>query len=279
MTIPPAAGDGPLEAPIHQGAAHRLESPNPGAAAGPVHPSQGVDAPDLLGAKNPLAGSVRLDLDRRRRLGMVEAIWGEHKSVEQIALVLGQLQAAAELALVTRVDPAKAEAVAALLAKGPQAELELVHHRQARCLTRGALPAADPQRGRVVVLGGGSSDLAVAAEAQLALHCHGIACELVLDVGVAGLQRLLDQLETLRSARVLIACAGMEGALPTVLAGLLPQPVIGVPVSVGYGVSAGGQAALMGMLASCAPGLSVVNIDNGYGAAMAALRILQTPGA
>ena len=226
----------------------------------------------------PFAPSIRLDLDRRRRLGMVEAIWGEHKSAEQIALVLEQLQAASELGLVTRVDPAKAEAVAALLRNGPQASLALVHHRQARCLTRGPLPDADPQRGRVVVLGGGSSDLAVAAEAQLALQCHGIACELVLDVGVAGLQRLLDQLDHLRSARVLIACAGMEGALPTVLAGLLPQPVIGVPVSVGYGVSAGGQAALMGMLASCAPGLSVVNIDNGYGAAMAALRILSSPG-
>ena len=224
----------------------------------------------------PLAPTIRLDLDRRRRLGMVEAIWGEHKSVEQIALVLEQLQAASELGLVTRVDPAKAEAVAALLAKAPRAGQDLVHHRQARCLTRGPLPPADPDRGRVVVLGGGSSDLSVAAEAQLALQCHGIACELVLDVGVAGLQRLLDQLENLRSARVLIACAGMEGALPTVLAGLLPQPVIAVPVSVGYGVSAGGQAALMGMLASCAPGLSVVNIDNGYGAAMAALRILQT---
>jgi len=225
-----------------------------------------------------LAPSIRLDLDRRRRLGMVEAIWGEHKSAEQIALVLEQLQAASELGLVTRVDPAKAEAVAALLTNGPQAGQALVHHRQARCLTRGPLPHADPDRGRVVVLGGGSSDLAVAAEAQLALQCHAIACELVLDVGVAGLQRLLDQLENLRTARVLIACAGMEGALPTVLAGLLPQPVIGVPVSVGYGVSAGGQAALMGMLASCAPGLSVVNIDNGYGAAMAALRILQTAG-
>ena len=102
----------------------------------------------------------------------------------------------------------------------------------------------------------------------------GIATELLLDVGVAGLHRLLDQLERLQPARVLIACAGMEGALPTVLAGLVPQPVIGVPVSVGYGVSAGGQAALHGMLASCAPGLTVVNIDNGYGAAMAALRIL-----
>ncbi|MEX1324342.1 MAG: AIR carboxylase family protein, partial [Synechococcaceae cyanobacterium] len=103
----------------------------------------------------------------------------------------------------------------------------------------------------------------------------GIGVDLVLDVGVAGLHRLLDQLDTLGQADVLIACAGMEGALPTVLAGLLPQPVIGVPVSVGYGVSAGGRAALNGMLASCAPGLSVVNVDNGYGAAMAALRILR----
>jgi NCAIR mutase (PurE)-related protein len=112
----------------------------------------------------------------------------------------------------------------------------------------------------VVVLSGGTSDLPVAAEAQLALHWRGIASELLLDVGVAGLHRLLDQLEHLQAARVLIACAGMEGALPTVLAGLVPQPVIGVPVSVGYGVSAGGQAALHGMLASCARGSPWCNI-------------------
>ena len=97
-----------------------------------------------------------------------------------------------------------------------------------------------------------------------------------MDVGVAGLHRLLNALPRLNSARLLIACAGMEGALPTVLAGLVPQPVIAVPVSVGYGVSAGGRAALDGMLASCAPGLVVVNIDNGYGAAMAALRMLRS---
>jgi hypothetical protein len=153
------------------------------------------------------------------------------------------------------------------------------HHQQARCLSAGSLPTANPKRGLVAVLGGGTSDLPVAAEAQLALACHGIAVQLVLDVGVAGLHRLLDRLEELRSCPVLIACAGMEGALPTVLAGLLPQPVIGVPVSVGYGVSAGGQAALSGMLASCAPGLMVMNIDNGYGAAMAALRILNSQAA
>lgn len=219
----------------------------------------------------------RLDLGRRQRLGMVEAIWGEHKSAEQIARILEELNAAGELALATRITPEKATTVAALLE--PAEELLLRHHPEARCLTAGCLPSADPGRGRVAVLGAGTSDLPVAAEAQLALACHGIATELVLDVGVAGLHRLLDRLEDLRSATVLIACAGMEGALPTVLAGLLPQPVIGVPVAVGYGVSAGGAAALNGMLASCAPGLTVVNIDNGYGAAMAALRILSSQAA
>ena len=223
---------------------------------------------------------ARLDLDRRRRLGMVEAVWGEHKSPGQIAAILQQLDQAGELALVTRLDRAKAEAVAALLGLSLESgqPTGLCHHPEAKCLTAGAWPAPDPRLGLVTVLAGGSSDLAVAAEAQLALHFHGVACDLLLDVGVAGLHRLLAQLEALRRARVLIACAGMEGALPTVLAGLLPQPVIGVPVSVGYGVSAGGKAALHGMLASCAPGLTVVNIDNGYGAAMAALRILGAAG-
>ncbi len=216
---------------------------------------------------------ARLDLDRRRRIGMVEAIWGETKSAEQIAAILVQLGGAGELGLVTRVDPAKAEAVARLLGDGGPG---LEHHPLARCLTWGELPAADPALGLVAVLCGGTSDLGVALEAELALRAHGAATRLLADVGVAGLHRLLGVLESLTPARVLIACAGMEGALPTVLAGLAPQPVIGVPVSVGYGVGAGGHAALHGMLASCAPGLAVVNIDNGYGAAMAALRILQS---
>ena len=222
---------------------------------------------------------VRLDLQRRQRIGMVEAIWGEHKSAEQIAAILLRLLSSGELALATRVDAPKAAAVEALLRQDEQARSwidQLRYHHDARCLSLGQPAKPQAQLGEVVVLSGGTSDLPVASEAQLALHWHGIACELVLDVGVAGLHRLLDQLERLRRSRVLIACAGMEGALPTVLAGLLPQPVIGVPVSVGYGVSAGGQAALNGMLASCAPGLSVVNIDNGYGAAMAAIRILNS---
>ena len=211
----------------------------------------------------------RLDLQRRQRLGMVEAVWGEHKSAEQIASIALSLQAAGELLLATRVSPDKAEAVIALVG-----EPLVSHHAEAHCLTSRNLPRIHPERGHVVVLAGGTSDLTVAREAQLALACHGISVQLVMDVGVAGLHRLLDQLDSLHKADVLIACAGMEGALPTVLAGLMAQPVIGVPVSVGYGVSAGGIAALHGMLASCAPGLTVVNVDNGYGAAMASLRIL-----
>jgi len=218
---------------------------------------------------------ARLDLGRRQRLGMVEAVWGEHKSAEQIALVMREMREAGELALVTRVTPEKAAAVQERLALDPERDPPLLHDPLARCLSWPGPPPVDGSLGTVAVLGGGSSDRGVAAEARLALACHGVASDLVLDVGVAGLHRLLGQLDRLRSARVLIACAGMEGSLPTVLAGLMPQPVIAVPVGVGYGVSAGGQAALMGMLASCAPGLTVVNIDNGYGAAMAALRILR----
>jgi NCAIR mutase (PurE)-related protein len=215
----------------------------------------------------PARDDLRLDLSRRGRLGMVEAIWGEHKSTEQIVAALAGLERAGEIALVTRLAADRAGTVLNALAAAGIDPGCYRHHGEARCLAGQLAPVA--------ILGGGSSDLGVAREAQLALACHGIASNLVLDVGVAGLHRLLERLEELRRAPLLIACAGMEGALPTVLAGLLPQPVIGVPVSVGYGVSAGGQAALQGMLASCAPGLTVVNIDNGYGAAMAALRILR----
>ena len=208
----------------------------------------------------------RLDLERRQRLGIVEAIWGEHKNAEQIIAIAHDFQRAGELALVTRVDEAKAAAI-------QEAIPELVHHQQARCLTLGELP--QPRQPAVGLLCGGSSDLPVLAEAELALRCHGMGSKRFADVGVAGLHRLLQVIPEIRELHLLIAFAGMEGALPTVLAGLVPQPIIGVPVSVGYGVSAGGHAALNGMLASCAPGLVVVNIDNGYGSAMAALRMIR----
>ena len=212
---------------------------------------------------------ARLDLNRRRRLGMVEAIWGEHKTADQIINILEGFSEAGELGLVTRVDPDKA---AAVLGGLPAVQV----HPEARCLSLGEIPQPPQGPSAVTVVSGGSSDRTVVCEAALALKLHGIGVDLVMDVGVAGLQRLLGQLPRLETAKVLIACAGMEGALPTVLAGLVPQPVIGVPVSVGYGVSRGGRAALDGMLASCAPGLTVVNIDNGYGAAMAALRMLRS---
>ena len=149
-------------------------------------------------------------------------------------------------------------------------------HEISGCLTMGAFDACISSKEEVIILTGGTSDLGVASEAEIALNLHGIKTKLLIDVGVAGIHRLLERLEEIKSAKVVIACAGMEGALPTVLAGLIPQPIIGLPVSVGYGISGGGKTALEGMLASCAPGLLVVNIDNGYGAAMAALRILST---
>lgn len=129
--------------------------------------------------------------------------------------------------------------------------------------------------GRVAVLSGGTSDLPVVAECAGVLEALGVDVRTHVDVGVAGLYRLLDALPTLADADVLVAAAGMEGALPTVLAGLVGRPVIGVPVSVGYGVAAGGRAALDAMLASCAPCLTVVNIENGLGAAVAAARIVR----
>ena len=174
-----------------------------------------------------------------------------------------------ETALVTRLTKEKAEK---LLIDFPSAKF----HEISGCLTMGSFEECISSKEEVIILTGGTSDLGVASEAEIALNLHGIKTKLLIDVGVAGIHRLLERLEEIKSAKVVIACAGMEGALPTVLAGLIPQPIIGLPVSVGYGISGGGKTALEGMLASCAPGLLVVNIDNGYGAAMAALRILST---
>ena len=252
-----------------------------------------------------IVGVAELDLGRRQRLGLAEAIWGEDKTAAQISAILERLAvvepgassvSGGPISLVTRVSDEKAAAVLARLRHHRRhPPLAIQHHPEARCLTLGPLPGTDlaiahePAPGQaqpgppgiapVAIICAGSSDLVVGQEALLALRCHGILADLVIDVGVAGLHRLLAKLEALAQARVLIACAGMEGALPTVLAGLLPQPIIGVPVSVGYGVSTAGTAALHGMLASCSPGLTVVNIDNGYGAARAALRLLRGAGA
>jgi len=208
-----------------------------------------------------------IDFHRRSRLGIIEAIWGEHKTIEQISEILKKYQFESESAFVTRLSKDKGEK---LLVEFPSAEF----HEISGCLTLGGYKKCTSSEEEVIILTGGTSDLGVASEAEIALNLHGIKTKLLIDVGVAGIHRLLERLEEIKSAKVVIACAGMEGALPTVLAGLIPQPIIGLPVSVGYGISGGGKTALEGMLASCAPGLLVVNIDNGYGAAMAALRIL-----
>ena len=199
---------------------------------------------------------------------MVEAVWGENKSCEQISHILRKFKAAKQLALVTRVGVEKASK---LLEIFDGAE----YHNESCCLTLGEAASVDPSLGEVLIVSGGTSDFKVASEAALSLRLHGIKSDFLLDVGVAGLHRLLKSLQKINKASVVIVCAGMEGSLPTVVAGLVSQPVIGLPVSVGYGVSKGGEAALQAMLASCAPGLLVVNIDNGYGAAMAALRIIK----
>ena len=208
-----------------------------------------------------------IDFQRKSRLGVIEAIWGEHKSIQQISEILKKYQLASETALVTRLTKEKAEK---LLIEFPSAKF----HGISACLTMGVFEEFTSAKEEVIILTGGTSDLGVASEAEIALNLHGIKTKLLIDVGVAGIHRLLERLEEIKSAKVVIACAGMEGALPTVLAGLIPQPIIGLPVSVGYGISGGGKTAMEGMLASCAPGLLVVNIDNGYGAAMAAIRIL-----
>tara|TARA_B100000965_G_scaffold90249_1_gene73404 strand:- start:814 stop:1461 length:648 start_codon:yes stop_codon:yes gene_type:complete len=208
-----------------------------------------------------------IDFQRRSRLGVTEAIWGEHKTIQQISRILKKYQIASETALVTRLTKEKGEK---LLIEFPSAKF----HEISGCLTMGPFEECISSEEEVIILTGGTSDVCVATEAEIALNLHGIKTKLLIDVGVAGIHRLLDRLEEIKSAKVIIACAGMEGALPTVLAGLIPQPIIGLPISVGYGISGGGKTALEGMLASCAPGLLVVNIDNGYGAAMAALRIL-----
>ena len=208
-----------------------------------------------------------IDFQRRSRLGVIEAIWGEHKTIEQISEILKKYQLESETALVTRLSKEKGEK---LLVQFPSAEF----HEISGCLTMGDFVECSSSQEEVIILTGGTSDLKVASEAELALKLHGIKTKLIIDVGVAGLHRLLDRIDDIKLAKVVIACAGMEGALPTVLAGLIPRPIIGLPVSVGYGVSGGGRTAMEGMLASCAPGLLVVNIDNGYGAAMAAIRIM-----
>jgi pyridinium-3,5-biscarboxylic acid mononucleotide synthase len=208
-----------------------------------------------------------LDAHRPLRTGLPEVVYGAGKTAAQIATLLGQLHAMGQPAIATRVDEEKAAAVRAAL---PQ----VTWHAVARVLTWLADPPAAPPAvlGPIGVVCAGTSDLAVFEEAAVVLEALGQPVRRFRDVGVAGLHRVLGRSADLRACHVLIVVAGMEGALPSVIAGLVGRPVIAVPTSVGYGASFGGIAALLGMLNACAPGVAVVNIDNGFGAAaMAAL--------
>jgi pyridinium-3,5-biscarboxylic acid mononucleotide synthase len=208
----------------------------------------------------------RLDFARKDRTGVAEAVLASGKTPEQIAAIVSTMQAAGGRMLVTRLDPDKAHAVQAL---GAAFRYDAASHTAEIGPPRAVTSAAS-----VAVVAAGTSDLRVAQEAVRSLAFMGEASVLLADVGVAGLWRLTERLEEIRACPVVIAVAGMEGALFSVLAGLVRAPVIAVPTSVGYGVSEGGRAALSSALASCAPGVVVVNIDNGFGAAAAAVKML-----
>jgi NCAIR mutase (PurE)-related protein len=210
-------------------------------------------------------GFARVDTDRRRRCGFPEVIFGLGKTPEQVAQIARVILEKDPVLLVSR---ASEEQWRELATHFPEARW----HVAARCITVERTPLAKLE-GHVAVVCAGTSDLPVAEEAAVTLEIFGNHVERITDVGVAGIHRLLAVRDRIESANVAIVVAGMEGALPSAVAGLVSKPVIAVPTSVGYGVSYGGIAALLGMMNSCGSGVTVVNIDNGFGAAYAAAQI------
>ncbi len=211
-------------------------------------------------------GIAQIDHHRELRQGVPEVILGESKSLEQLNIILGAMAKKERNILVTRLDSEKATA---LCNHFPEGEYDSV--ARTFCLVKQKIAVSG--QGKILVICAGTSDLPVAREAVITAQMLGNEVEELIDVGVAGIHRLLARQDQLRSAAVLIVVAGMEGALPSVIGGLVEKPVIAVPTSVGYGAAFAGVAALLGMLNSCASGVTVVNIDNGFGAAFAANRI------
>jgi NCAIR mutase (PurE)-related protein len=212
-------------------------------------------------------GFARLDHHRELRNGFGEVVFGAGKSPDELVAIVSRLVDASGRVLVTRLD---ADPAATLTRAVPG----LTYHPRARVAVRSDRPSR-PVAGSCLVVSAGTADLPVAEEAALCAEFLGASVERLFDVGVSGIHRLLAEHARLRGAAVVIVVAGMEGALPSVVGGLVAAPVIAVPTSVGYGTSFGGMAALLAMLNSCAAGLVVVNVDNGFGAAAAAIRILQ----
>jgi hypothetical protein len=202
---------------------------------------------------------AHIDHHRSLRKGFPEVIFGEGKTHDQICGILERMEVQEDIILVTRIDSEKAEKVVACFPKAS-------YHNDARMLILENKPLPKTGAGKIVVISAGTSDIPVAKEAFLTADAMGNTVETVFDVGVAGIHRLLHHKPLMESASVLIVVAGMEGALPSVVAGLVKAPVIAVPTSVGYGVSLGGLTALFSMLNSCSSNVAVVNIDNGFGA-------------
>jgi NCAIR mutase (PurE)-related protein len=209
---------------------------------------------------------AKLDTHRELRTGQPEVVLGLGKTVAEIAAITERLASHGQNVLVTRIDAAQAAALAELVP-------DLRYHEDARLAVLAVTPVVVTGKGTILVVTAGTSDRAVAEEAAWTAELTGNRVERLYDVGVAGIHRLLGSRERLAQAQVLVVVAGMEGALPSVVGGLVDKPVIAVPTSVGYGASFGGLAALLGMLNTCAAGVTVVNIDNGFGAGVAASRM------
>jgi NCAIR mutase (PurE)-related protein len=232
---------------------------------------------ELLETDESFAGDIRLDFGRERRSGIPEIVLGGHKPTGLIVEALTRLATVNGRAIATRLRPGQAGEIASML----PSELIFVNYASANAVVVARPGAEVPTRtGRIGIMTAGSSDALVAAEASLIAREMGCAVMEAHDVGVAGLHRLVRPLEAMIAAgiQVLIVIAGMDGALPSVVAGLVAIPVIGVPTSVGYGFGGAGEGALMTMLQSCAPGLVVVNIDNGIGAGSTAALIANQAG-
>lgn len=211
-------------------------------------------------------GFAKVDHHRSLRSGFPEVIFGQGKTIEQIVGIARKLREAGQNVLITRLD---SEAAARVVAELP----DFTYSSDGRIAFLCQTPSATEGRGRILVAAAGTADLPVAEEAALTAELMGNRLDRIYDVGVAGIHRLFAHHEQLRQAKVVIVVAGMEGALPSVVGGLVDKPVIAVPTSVGYGASFGGLAALLAMLNSCAAGVTVVNIDNGFGAGVAASMI------
>lgn len=210
---------------------------------------------------------TKLDLHRELRNGYPEVIYGEGKTVEQITDIIHKMMEHKLNILATRIDKTKGDQLKQKFPMGEYQEL-------GRCFSYIKDKEKVDAESSILIITAGTSDLPVAVEAKTTCTAFGHSAKIISDVGVAGIHRLFAQLETIRQAKVVIVIAGMEGALASVVGGLIDAPIIAVPTSIGYGANLGGITALLGMLSSCANGITVTNIDNGYGAAYAACKIM-----